>query len=239
VSITETARRLAHEHPDARLPCPHCAAGLRATNLERHLDKVHPAAPVGRADARSWSGADRLVARPLVVVPVLVAAAAFGLAVAGGGPEQPLLLGAAVLLAVGLLLAAIATTDLGLFRSRLSVADGALRLRHSFGLGHRRVSPAERVEIGSAYLRESTSSGGDGYQGSDYVEFGAGAYLRVHGNGRSITVRCRNGGELRKCWVGWEKGRRARRWDITLATPDFVELQYALTEISPLNLRIV
>ena len=38
MSITETARRLAHEHPDARLPCPHCAAGLRATNLERHLD---------------------------------------------------------------------------------------------------------------------------------------------------------------------------------------------------------
>ena len=238
MSITETARRLAHEHPDVRLPCPHCAAGLRATNLERHLAKVHPFAPVDRADARSWVGADRLVARPLVVVPGLVAAGAFGLAVAGAGPERPLLLGAAVLLAVGLLLAVIATSDLGLFRSRLSVADGALRLRHSSGLGRRQVSPAERVEIGSAYVRESASSGGDGYQGSDYVEFGAGAYLRVHANGRSISVRCRNGGELSKCWVGWDKGRRARRWDITLATSDFVALQYALTEISPLNLRL-
>jgi hypothetical protein len=62
-----------------------------------------------------------LVARPLVVVPVLVAAA------------------------FGLLLAAIATTDLGLFRSRLSVADGSLHLRHSFGLNGHVVRGTEEV----------------------------------------------------------------------------------------------
>ena len=34
------------------------------------------------------------------------------------------------------------------------------------------------------------------------------------------------------------EGPPPRRWDITLTTSDFVALQYALTEISPLNLRI-
>jgi hypothetical protein len=45
VTSLETARRLAREHPTAKLPCPVCAASLKTENLERHLAKVHPGAP--------------------------------------------------------------------------------------------------------------------------------------------------------------------------------------------------
>ncbi len=48
-----SARRLAADHPSAKLPCPICAASLNAENLDKHLAKVHP----GAADvAPPWRG---------------------------------------------------------------------------------------------------------------------------------------------------------------------------------------
>jgi hypothetical protein len=47
------ARRLAAEHPGARLPCPACAVSVNAGNLDRHLAGVHPGFA---AAAPPWRG---------------------------------------------------------------------------------------------------------------------------------------------------------------------------------------
>jgi len=47
------ARRLVAAHPAAKLPCPICAASLKAENLDHHLAKVHPGAS---APTGPWRG---------------------------------------------------------------------------------------------------------------------------------------------------------------------------------------
>jgi hypothetical protein len=42
VETIAIARRLAGEHPHARLPCPVCAVSVNAENVDTHLAKVHP-----------------------------------------------------------------------------------------------------------------------------------------------------------------------------------------------------
>jgi hypothetical protein len=53
VSITHArqARRIdaRGQPPSAMLPCPACAASVKAENLARHLDKTHPESPGGTA----------------------------------------------------------------------------------------------------------------------------------------------------------------------------------------------
>lgn len=44
---TRAALELAARHPSAMLPCPACAAGVKAENLARHLDRTRPGSPVG------------------------------------------------------------------------------------------------------------------------------------------------------------------------------------------------
>ena len=57
-----TARTLAAAHPAAMLPCPICAASLKAENVERHLGKVHPDAR--NAETR-WAGKGALGLAPV------------------------------------------------------------------------------------------------------------------------------------------------------------------------------
>lgn len=63
---TALALQLAAAHPTARLPCPVCATGVNADNLERHLAKVH--AGTIASTASSWRGKGFLGLFPCAVV---------------------------------------------------------------------------------------------------------------------------------------------------------------------------
>ncbi|MDQ3056116.1 MAG: hypothetical protein M3R66_20550, partial [Actinomycetota bacterium] len=53
-----------------------CAATVKGANLDRHLGKVHSGQrPVRSSAMRSWRGPERLIARPLVIVPLLAVVA--------------------------------------------------------------------------------------------------------------------------------------------------------------------
>lgn len=100
MTTADRARRLAAARPDAPVPCPRCAAGVKGASLERHLAKVHPPGSGGGADAARWSGPDRVGSRRLLVLGVLAAATAVALTVADGAPDDRVVLGAIAFLAV-------------------------------------------------------------------------------------------------------------------------------------------
>lgn len=52
------ARRIALQHPGATLGCPACDASLTASNLDRHLGKVHP--DVLSPAPTAWRGVGRV-----------------------------------------------------------------------------------------------------------------------------------------------------------------------------------
>ncbi len=230
------ARRFAAAHPGATLPCPACAAAVNAVNLDRHLKKVHPdPATLDRATRVAWLGPERLVLRPLVIIPVLFVAGVITWSWRSDQLPRPWFLVAAGVVAVSLLLSGLAVADVRLFRGRLSVDGAAVRLRHTFGLATRTLHCVDRVEVGAAYRLVSDSTNLDIGSGSSEVP--AGAFLRLFDGRRSITVHCRTGGSVRKSWTGWQPGRRRRRWDVTLGAADFVGLQYALAEAGRLQIR--
>jgi hypothetical protein len=219
-----TARDLALRAPQGMLPCPRCAASVRGANLARHLESKHPDGAV----ASSWSGPDRRVRRPLLVL--LVAALAGVVALGAVAPGQEPVVGQAprevvlgfVVIALALLTAGVLST--GLVRARLRVHDDALVLRYALGLARRKVRlGGATVESGGLErLRGGGSSTGD----SATIE-AAGTYLAV-GAGRRLVIGCRTGTGLRGHWSGWRQGPKRRRWDIDLDPAAFVGLQYAL-----------
>src|SRR3569623_2215347 len=79
-SALAVARGLAAAHPQAKLPCPLCGAGLRAENLEQHLVKVHAggAAAETPLEPVAWSGPSRRV--PALAFGALLVAAAWVIA---------------------------------------------------------------------------------------------------------------------------------------------------------------
>ncbi|MDQ3989125.1 MAG: hypothetical protein M3291_08005 [Actinomycetota bacterium] len=235
--ITETAGRLAATQPEATMPCPLCAASVKGANLDRHLGKVHPGHMTGpRSAERSWRGPERLIARPLVIVPILAVLGSLTLISVTGEVDQALVFGSGGALSIGLILTYFVLEDAPLFRGRLSVQGESLVLSHTLGLRRRRLARVDRVETGSAYDVRSSSSGGDG-TGGQTTEEPVGMYLKLHGGRRHITVRCKQSAGFRKTWTGWEQAARSRRWHITLAPADFVALQYILSELGILTLR--
>lgn len=58
-----TARAMAASHPSAKLPCPVCAASLKAANMDSHLAKVH--AGVTSYTATAWQGRGMLGLAPV------------------------------------------------------------------------------------------------------------------------------------------------------------------------------
>jgi hypothetical protein len=227
--IMATVERLAAQQPEATLPCPRCGAGLKAANLERHLGKVHPS-DADRPIRASWSGADRVIAWPLFILPLLFTAAvvAWDWRAGGDGHRMWFLVAAGVLLA-GTALGGLALSDADPFRARLTLTDGGARLRHTLGLRRRNIGPVQRLETGAAYKvvpAPGTAGYHDVYAGVDQR---AGSYLRLRGRRNSITVRSRNS-QLRTSWTGWHPAKRRRRWDITLTDGDFAALQYSLAE---------
>jgi hypothetical protein len=225
----EITRDLAARHPDVSLPCPVCAGPVRARNLERHLDKVH-AGRSGPAEF-SWRGPERLVLRPLVLLPLLCAAAVITWSWRSGRELRPWFLIVAGVGAVFVVLCGLAVADVRLFLGRLSVDGSRVRLRHTLGLLTRTLPAVDRVIVGSAYrtVPDSTvSMSADPDVGGGSTEVPAGAYLRMFDGRRSIVVHCRNNTGMRKTWTGWQQGKRRRTWAITLDPPEFVGLQYAL-----------
>jgi len=232
-----TASRLATDHPAAVLPCPVCAATVKGANLDRHLGKVHSGQlPVRSSARRSWRGPERLIARPLVVVPLLAVVASLVWQEVSGTVEDVFILGAAGALGVGLILCGLVVYGAPLFRGRLSVNGDGFVLSHTLGLRRRQLSRVDRVEAGSAYLVRSSGSNAEGIGGTTSEEQ-AGSFLKLRNGRRHITVRCKHSTGFRKTWTGWEQAGRSRRWHITLDPADFVALQYTLSDLGLLALR--
>ncbi len=232
-----TASRLAAEQPEAVIPCPVCAATVKGANLDRHLGKVHTGQLPARTSAmKSWRGPERLIARPLIIVPALAVVASLFWLERSGSAGDVLVLSAAGALGVGLILGGLVAYGAPLFPGRLSVQGGSFALSHTLGLRRRRLSQVDRVEAGSSYVVRSTGSNADGIGGTT-TEDQAGSFLRLRNGRRHITVRCKHSTGFRKTWTGWEQADRSRRWHITLDPADFVALQYTLFELGLLTLR--
>lgn len=236
MTTAERARRLAAARPDAPVPCPACAAGVKGANLERHLAKVHPAGSGGGADVARWSGPERVGSRRLLLVAVLAVVACAAFWMTADEPDDRVLLGAAGLLAVALIVWGAVGWGAPLFPGRLRVDHRGALLRHSFGLGRRRLGAVDRVVIGGAREGRPAAVQGwdDGYESADAR---VGVYLQLCSGRRRITVHCRTAGAVRSTWNGWQQGAQRRSLDITLDRAEFVALQLALWDLGVLTVR--
>ncbi|MBA3369449.1 MAG: hypothetical protein H0T99_12405 [Geodermatophilaceae bacterium] len=233
-----TASRLAADHPESVLPCPVCAATVKGANLNRHLGKVHPGQlPARSSPGRSWRGGERLIARPLVIVPVLAVVASLIWLELTGSVDEVFILSAAGGMGVGLILSGLVVYGAPLFTGRLSVSGEGFVLSHTLGLRRRRLGRVDRIKAGSAYDVRTINAGGDGASGGPTIEEAAGIYVELRSGRRYITVRCKQSTGFRKTWVGWEQAGRSRRWHIILDPADFVSLQYTLVDLGLLTLR--
>lgn len=236
MTTADRARRLAAARPDAPVPCPACAAGVKGANLARHLAKVHPGVADPGAGTTSWSGPERVGSRRLLLLGVLAAAAAAAVTVAGGEPDDRVVLGAIGFLAVTMIVWAAVGWGAPLFPGRLRVDDRGALLRHSFGLGRRRLRTVDEVVLGGAWERRpSTVSSYE--QSYESVDTKVGAYLELVAGRRRIRVHCRAPGLVRATWTGWKQGPRRRSLDITLDRAEFVALQLALWDLGVLAPR--
>lgn len=201
------------------------------------MTKAHagrdPAAPPA---GLSWRGPERLIARPLVLLPALAGAGGALWMWQSGNVNESVLLVTVGVLAVAVIVAAFVLRGSPLFYGRLQVADDGLVLSHSLGLRRRRLHRVDRVEAGSAYRVDTIGSSSSG-SGGQRVEEKAGIYLRLYDGRRHITVRCKENTSFRKTWTGWGQASRSRRWHITLQPADFVVLQYLLLAMGVLTLR--
>ena len=227
------ARRLASAYPEAMLPCPTCAASLKAKNLDRHLADVHQLAPTLAPSGSMVElvGVDRrvfwwLLAPGLlwlsgaVVFLVLQATTGFAMSDLLAVPVVGLLL-------LSLLLPTLAA--LNLFRAKLVLDQGTLELRYACGLLTHRLTLPALLESGSLWAGRQ-AAGMSSYEHSVTEDVRVGSYLRLSNEQAAITVGCKGGSELRKHWDASRirSGPRRRRWDITLDRVSSVELQYLL-----------
>jgi hypothetical protein len=235
------AQRRAGAHPEGRLPCPACAAGLKGTNFERHLREKHPEVDSGTpnvgVEELQLVGIDHRIRRTFaaltfawfVAVIVLLVTGPVPIGVDGERtPTQVAQTPVVIIVALGLVIGAIIAIlrAAGAFRARITVTGNAIRLSHRLGTGRRHVPLPAAVETGTLFIVRSDRSNSGG--SSTGLKVRAGAYLRVADGHRSITVGCPHGAGIRKHWNGWTAGPRRKWWDVDLSAPAFVELQYAL-----------
>lgn len=235
MTTLERARRLADVLPDAAVPCPVCVAAVKGANLERHLARTHAdGAETAAAHGSRWRGRERVGSRWLLGLAFLVAVAAAAFTVLSGEQDDRVILGGIAVPAVATIIWAAVAWGAPLFPGRLRVDQDGAVLRHSFGLGRRRLSRVERVVIGSAW--ESRPAGNSGNDDTyESVDVRVGAYLQLCAGRRRITVHCPVAGSLRSTCSGWEQGGRRKRMDITLDRTAFVALQLALWELDVLT----
>lgn len=235
MTTVERVRRLAAERPDGPVPCPVCVAAVKGANLERHLAKVHQDSS-GGADGSRWGGPERIGSRWLLGLALVTGAAAAAFTVLSGEQDDRVILGAIGLVAVAMIVWGAVGWGAPLFPGRLRVDQRGAVLRHSYGLGRRRLRSIDRVVLGGAW--ESRPAGNSGNDDSyESVDVRVGTYLQLCAGRRRITVHCRTGGSVRTTWSGWEQGKKRKRLDITLDPQEFVALQLALWELGVLAPR--
>ena len=238
------------------MPCPLCVAAVKGANLDRHLARTHAGDEAPPHPSR-WRGAERVGSRRLLVLGLLVGTASVGgTRNAGGQPGRSrkgagaggvagamktqrtassstskirLAFGGIGFAAVAVIIWSAVAWGAPLFPGRLRVDERGALLRHSFGLGRRRLDVIDRLVLGSAWESRPTGSSGsdDSYES---VDVRVGSYLQLRSGRRSITVHCRTAGSVRTTWSGWEQGKRRKRLDITVDRTAFVALQLALWE---------
>ncbi|HEY5946620.1 MAG TPA: hypothetical protein VIV40_14055 [Kofleriaceae bacterium] len=224
-----TARRLSASHPRTMLPCPRCAASVRAENLDKHLAKTHDNA-LGEADTPvpTFAGKDRILTRELVVVLIVLFVIAT-VVLAATGPKlttTSVVIGGGMVLAV-LTLGTIAS--LGLLPARVEIDGDRVRLRYALGLRTRTLAMPERIEVGRAVTMRP-QAGMATYEHSAHEEVDDGGYVRLIDGKRRITVGCRAGTSFKKYWSStrWSAAKPTRWIDITLGREAMVALEYEL-----------
>lgn len=233
MTSSERARRLAAELPDSPVPCPTCAAAVKGANFERHLGKAHKDGERAAHESR-WGGPERVGSRRVLALGLLVGGVGVGFAVAGSQDDR-LILGTIVFAAATAIIWSSVAWSVPLFPGRLRVDHRGALLRHSFGLGRRRLRSIDGVVLGSAWESRPSGNSGDDYTAS--VDERIGTYLELRRGRRGIRVHCRTGGAVRATWTGWDQGKRRKRLDITLDRNEFVALQLALWELGALTPR--
>lgn len=233
MTSSERARRLAAELPDSPVPCPVCSAAVKGANLERHLGKAHAGGERAAHESR-WGGPERIGSRRLLALGLLVGGVGVGYVVAGG-QDTPLIMGTIGFAAATAIIWSLVEWSVPLFPGRLRVDHRGALLRHSFGLGRRRLRSIDQVVLGSAWESRPSGNSGDDY--SQSVDERIGTYLEMRRGRRGIRVHCRTGGAVRATWAGWDQGKRRKRLDITLDRTEFVALQLALWELGALTAR--
>ncbi|HWI43828.1 MAG TPA: hypothetical protein VNS81_09415 [Nocardioides sp.] len=160
MTTLERARRLAGEQPEGPVPCPVCAAEVKGGNLDRHLAKVHE----GDGDAHDsrWSGPERIGSRRLLGLALVVVVATAAYVAITGDQDDRVIFGAGVLLAVSMVVWGAVAWGAPLFPGRLRVDSRGALLRHSYGLGRRRLRSVDVVVLGSAWESRPSGSGSDG-----------------------------------------------------------------------------
>ncbi len=224
-SSVEHALRLAAESSsDALLPCPLCAASLKATNLEKHLEKVHAGE---ERTATSWAGSDRAIGRVLIVYFILCVASIglFSVVPQAAATVLATVLAVAMLVFMGLLVAMVADK----LPATLCIEDRRVVVRYAFGLLSRSVQlPPRVIEVGTLVETRSDPTVPTRYQyGGTDVKMGTYLRLRDDGGGM-VTVGAKTGSKLRKHWEGWTHGGKVRLWDILVSPSALVALEYLL-----------
>jgi hypothetical protein len=231
--IDALALRLAEARPDAALPCPHCAASVKASNLSRHLAGVHAGL---RADAASWTGEDHAIQRWALATNVACVAILFaGIATV---PDHDRLLLALFAPALGSVLLVGVLSVFGRLPATLAIDGDELVLRYAFGLARIRVPlPPRSIETGALHERRSVYPGGSD-NGPTY-DVRVGSYLRLSGPRASLTLGTKSGTGFRKHWApqGWAQGAARLRVDVVLAPTALVAIEYLLAERGALEPR--
>lgn len=228
MTTLERARRLAAQLRESAVPCPVCAAAVKGANLERHLTRTHSGTESPAHESR-WRGPERVGSRWLAVLGLLVGTAAVVVTLTSSEQRDAVILGGIAIASVTVIIWSAVARGVPLFPGSLRVDARGAVLRHSFGLGRRRLAAIDRVVLGSAW--ESRPAGSSGSEETyESTDVRTGTYLQLCSGRRTITVHCRTGGSIRSTWSGWEQGERRKRLDITLDRTAFVALQLALWE---------
>lgn len=228
IHAASTARTLATAHPGATLPCPSCAAFVRATNLPSHLESAHGLSGAATAPARFvLQGRDRYARRPLGVLFVAwaVLAGAYVGVTPAFGDWQAGVLGATFVLAFAPLFAAL----FDWLPARVEIEGARVRLRVLFGLVVRDVTLPARIESGRILERRPVPGTG-AMESPPAEEVQIGVFLRLSEGERSVTFGARKAAGLAKGWdaSGWARAGAARRWDVTVDRNALVALEYWL-----------
>jgi hypothetical protein len=213
------------------IPCPMCAADLKARNLQSHLDKVHAGVTAAAANVVTWTGVDRRM-EILGAIPVVTWLVGMGVLITVSDLHARVWSSVAV---AGLIITSIPVVlaFAGKLTAVLTLDGDGLELSHAFGILRRRVPFPLCIATGSAH--ESFESGmmndSSGYRGP-HQDKRVGSFIRFHGasSRRAITAMSRKGTRFHSHWqaTDHEHVKFRRLWDIELTTPEIVQLCYLL-----------